>query len=590
MSFNRYYQDELIALRELGREFSRRNPALSPFFETPGRDPDVERILEGFAFLTGRLRQKLDDELPEITHALFNLLWPHYLRPIPACSILNFAPTGSITGPVTIPRGTLVESVPVQGTRCRFRTVYDTEVQPIRLSGQSFMEKDGQVDLVLSFESLGVPLENTSISSLRFFLGGEKGIAQTIYYTMLRKVRQVSVVLFDSTLKRRTVATIDPAQCIKPVGFTEQETMFPYPANSFPGYGIIQEYLCFPDKFLFLNVEGLNQGLNREVLAQYKNSQIFELHFTLNELPEQFESFRPENWQICCTPVVNLFPMDATPLTVDQKRNEYRIVPDPRLPYHYAIYSVDKVSSWGHDNRNRRTYSQFESFEHERDTDAPAYYRLRLRPSPKDNGTETYISIAYPPENQLPPQGETISLELTCTNRQLPSELAVGDICVHADNTPDSVHFRNITPVVPSFNPPLEGDILWKLLSNMSLNYVSLTDISALKSIISAYNFRARYDRPHARGFAKILKGMLSISCTEADRIYNGLPLRGAISTLVLDQRGFTCEGDMYLFGSVLNEFFALYATVNSFHQLKVVEAKKREEYQWKARLGRMHL
>ena len=590
MSFNRYYQDELIALRELGREFSQRNPALSPFFETPGRDPDVERILEGFAFLTGRLHQKLDDELPEITHSLFNLLWPHYLRPMPACSIIRYEPSANTTGEAVIPKNSLVESAPVQGTRCRFRTVYETQVFPLRLTDQTFMEKEGRAHLVLSFESLGVPLENLSLSSLRFFLTGEKGVAQTIYFTMLRKVREVGVVLFDSQKKRHTVARINAEKNISPVGFRESEFMLPYPPNAFPGYCIIQEYLCFPEKFLFVDVSGLEEGLNRDVLSRYKDSGSFELHFALDELPESFESFKPQNWQLFCTPVVNLFSMDATPLTVDQKRSEYRIVPDPRLPYHYAVFSVDNVSSWGHDNRGSRRYSQFESFEHEAELNAPAYYRLRLRPSHMDGGTEFHISISYPPENPLAPQGETISLELTCTNRFLPGELGVGDIGTHADNSPDAVSFRNITPVVPSFNPPLEGDLLWRLLSNMSLNYVSLTNIPALRAIIAAYNFRARYDRPHARMFEKNLKGMVSISCSEADRIHKGLPVRGAVTTLVLDQRFFSSEGDMFLFASALNEFFALYATVNSFHRLVVVEAKRKEEYQWPARLGRMHL
>lgn len=590
MSFNRYFQDELIALRELGREFSQRNPALSPFFETPGRDPDVERILEGFAFLTGRLRQKLDDELPEITHALFNLLWPNYLRPIPACSILRYEPSLNVTGPVEIPRGAMVESVPVDGTRCRFRTVFDTEVLPLRLTGHSFLEQGGRVNLVLSFESQGVALDNIPVASLRFFLTGEPGIAQTIYYTMLQKVQEVKIVLFDDRMKRQTVAVLNGRENIKAVGFAENENLLPYPANSFPGYRIIQEYLCFPEKFHFVEVASLNRGLNQDVLAGFKDAHAFELHFALTELPEQYESFRPENWQLFCTPVVNLFQMDATPLTVDQKRSEYRIVPDPRLPYHYATYSVDKVSSWGHDKRDRRKYSQFESFEHETDPENLVYYRLRLRPSHKDGGPETYLSIMHSAQNPTLPQGETISLELTCTNRQLPSQLSVGGISVHADHTPDAVSFQNITPVVPSFNPPLEGDMLWRLLSNMSLNYVPLTNIAALRAVISAYNFRARYDKPHARAFEKKIKGMVSISCSEADRIYNGLPVRGAVTTLTLDQELFNCEGDMYLFSSVLNEFFALYATVNSFHQLRVIEAKRGEEYRWTARLGRIHL
>ncbi len=586
MSFNRYYQDELLALRELGKEFSERNPALAPFLGTPGRDPDVERIVEGFAFLSGRLRQKLDDELPELTHSLFNLLWPNYLRLIPACSVICYQPGDNVSGAVTMPRGTMVESVEVQGTRCQFRTVYDTEIYPLRVGDMRILERNGEVSIALGFEALGVPLENIPLSRLRFFLTGETAVAHTLYFTLLERVREVRIVMRDAKKEPHVVGVL-PADCLRPIGFREDEGLYPYPANTFPGYRILQEYFCFPEKFLFVELAGLERGLHRETMQNHQGATGFELHFSLKELPELYESFRAENWRLFCTPVVNLFPMDASPLTLDQRQTEYRVVPDPRLPYHYAVYSVDYVGTWGHDGRQNRQYLPFESFGFEAEgTPNTAYYRLRLRASHKDGGTETYISFVQSADNAVIPLAETISLDLTCTNRMLPRELRVGDIHIHADNTPGAVNFSNITPVIPSFNPPLEGDLLWRLLSNMSLNYVSLTDINALRSMLSAYDFRAPHDRPRARMLEKIMKGMVRISCSETDRIYKGLPVRGARTRLVVDQRAFSCEGAMYMFGSVLNEFFALYATVNSFHQLILEEALRGEEYEWPARLG----
>lgn len=592
MSFNRYYQSELIALRELGKEFARENPALAPFLGTPGRDPDVERLFEGFAFLTGRLRQKLDDELPEIIHSLFNLLWPHYLRPIPASSIIRYEPSGNISGAVTLPRGTMVNSVEAHGLSCRFKTIYDVEILPLRLIGHSFLEKSGEASLVLKFKSLGVPLENIPLTTLRFFLHGESAVTHSIYYAMTARVREVRLVLRDKEKKPVEIFSIPAKDCIRPVGFREEEGLYPYPANTFPGYRVLQEYFCFPEKFLFVETGNLAHGFNRHNLSNFQGEDEFELHFVLPELPDAFESFRLENWQLFCTPVVNLFRLDATPLTLDHRQAEYRIVPDPGRPYHYATYSIDSVIAWGQDDKKQKKYVEFESFEHESSGGGSrSYYRRQIRPSHKDGAPETYLSFMQPlGDVPQPPQSETISLELTCTNRNLPLELGVGDICVHADNTPETVSFKNITPVIPPFNPPLEGDILWRLLSNMSLNYIALTDISALKAIISVYDFRAGHDRPRARILEKILQGMVSVSCQPTDRLHNGLPVRGVRTRLTLDQRSFSCEGDMYLFGSVLNEFFALYATVNSFHQLTVIEAKRGEEYLWPSRLGKIHV
>lgn len=591
MSFNKYYLSELIALREQGREFAEKNPALAPFLDTPGRDPDVERLLEGFSFLTGRLRQKLDDELPEIIHSLFNLLWPNYLRPIPASSIIRYQPTDNLSGAITIPRGTMVKSVPVEGTPCQFRTVYDTEILPIRLIDNSFLEKNGEASLVLKFKTLGVPLENVPLSKIKFYIHGEPAIVHTIYYSMAARTREVRLVLRDKMKKPVQVFAINAKECIRPVGFLEEEGLLPFPPNAFPGYRLLQEYFCLPEKFLFIEAGNLERGFTRENLSLFQGEDEFELHFVLPELPEQFESFTAANWQLFCTPVVNLFQMDATPLTLDHRQTEYRVTPDPRLPYHFATYSIDSIGSWGHDNKKNTTYVEFESFEHESPAGkSHSYYRRQVRLSHTDGCPETYLSFVQAPDGSKAPQVETISMELTCTNRNLPRELAVGDIRVHADNTPQSVFFQNITPVIPPLNPPLEGDILWRLLSNMSLNYIGLADIKALKAIISAYDFRARHDRPRARILEKTLQGMVSVSCRQTDRLHNGLPVRGIRTRLVLDQRSFSCEGDMFLFGSILNEFFALYATVNSFHQLIVVEAKRGEEYIWPSRLGKIHL
>jgi type VI secretion system protein ImpG len=585
MSFNKYFQEELVALRELGKEFAERNPALAPFLSTPGRDPDVERILEGFAFLSGRLRQKLDDEFPELTHSLFNLLWPNYLRPIPACSIIEYQPAGDLSERLNIPRGTIIESKPVEGTRCRFKTTYDIDIIPIRLSSYNMVKRDGQAIMVLRFACLGASLDELELSKLRIFIKGESSIAHTIYFSMLRQVTAINFVLRDMENREYITLQIPPAS-ITPAGFCEDEGLYPYPANTFSGYRILQEYFCFPEKFLFVEIKNLEESL-KNIPAPTQNASEFELHFLLTDLPENYESFRLDNWRLFCTPVVNLFPFDAAPIRIDQHQTEYRIVPDPRHPYHFTTYSVDTVSSWQNAGKKYCDYVLFESFEHENDAEnLTAYYRLRLRPSAYDGATECYISIVPTQNSIMPIDGETISLELTCTNRNLPAELAVGDINMPGENSPQAVPFSNILPVTPSYSPVLDGEPLWRLISNMSLNYIALTDVGALKAVLGAYNFRAAHDNHCAKVFEQILRGMLHIRCEEADRIYRSLPLRGACTYLSMNHKCFSCEGDMFLFASVLNEFLSLYATVNSFHQLTVIDERTGARYQWPARLG----
>lgn len=202
---------------------------------------------------------------------------------------------------------------------------------------------------------------------------------------------------------------------------------------------------------------------------------------------------------------------------------------------------------------------------------------------------ETYISLVSEDGGDLP-RNATISLDLLCTNRLLPQQLGVGDICRSTDKGASALPFTNIIPVTPPYAPPLEGDTLWRLLSNMSLNYLPLTNINALRGIVATYDFRAVHDSRRARVLDRVLDGMLSIRTRETDRIHRGLPLRGTRTELTLSQRKFSCEGDMFLFASVINEFLALYGTVNSFHQLIVREEKSGEHYIWPARLGEQTL
>ena len=584
MSFNSYYQEELAALRELGREFARLNPGLAPFLATPGRDPDVERLMEGFAFLTGRLRQKLDDELPEITHALFNLLWPNYLRPVPSCSIVQYTPTEMLTKSITIPRGTKVDSVPIDGTTCSFSTVYDTDVYPIALNRLGVQEKDGRAVLVLGFDVINGTLDNLEFDHMKLYLDGETGLATSLYHLLIKKVSQIKVCIYGDDGLARPVIVLEP-KFLQAVGFNEAEAMLPYPSNTFPGYRLLQEYFCFTEKFMFVELSGLADFV-RSLPDNTRENKSFEIQLWLTEWPDDNISYQANNLKLFCSPVVNLFKYDSAPIIIDQQQSEYRIVPDAKRPQHLAVYSVDRVSSWSHSNKSDVDYAPFESFEHGNIRgSAPAYYRLRIKPALYDGGTETYISVIYISGNEVP-AAETISLELTCTNSLLPQKLSLGDISISGDKATTHVVFKNIKPVTSSYAPPLGGDLPWRLISNMSLNYISLVNIEALKSVISTYDFRALHDKRRARILDQTLSGMVKVESESIDRIYRGLPIRGARTFLTLSQKSFTSEGDMFLFGSIINEFLALYATVNSFHELVLIEEKRGEQYKWPARLG----
>ena len=470
MSFNHYYQSELTALRQLGKRFAERSPALAPFLGQSGRDPDVERLLEGFAFLTGRLRQKLDDELPELTHSLMHLLWPNYMRPLPAFSMLQFDPLKRPGGALLVPRHTPVESKPIQGVTCRFRTAFATEVLPLAPNGLDYSVKgDGALlSLRLAMSAEG-HLGDLDLKQLRLHLSGERYISQLLYLSLLRHLGGVQLVLLNAAGKplqgadERPLLPLQlPASSVQPVGFAEDQALIPYPLNTFRGYRYLQEYFAFQDKFLFVDLLGLDvlKRVPEDVLKQARG---IELRFDIHKAGVQ--RIRPtlDNVRLYCTPVVNLFAHDAIPIRLDGKQDQYLLLPSELDSEHCGVFSVDRVTGWKPGGKGYEEYVPFESFEHDASFDVPLarpHYSVRQQPSLLGDGLETYLSFGL----RNLDQHETLSIELTCTNQNLPRQLGLGDICMPCENTPEFLTFRNISAVTPSYAPPLHRDFLWKLI------------------------------------------------------------------------------------------------------------------------------
>lgn len=594
MSFNHYYQSELTALRELGRRFSERSPALAPFLAQGGRDPDVERLLEGFAFLTGRLRQKLDDELPELTHSLMHLLWPNYMRPLPAFSMLQFDPLGSVGPAVRVPRETPVESTPIEGVRCGFRTCFETDVLPLRATTLHYSMKGDGALLCLRLELTGDGhLGELKLDRLRLHLAGERYISQMLYLGLLNDLGGIELVPLDAQGEPLTDVAGVPlnmhlsASCLQPVGFDEDEALVPYPLNTFRGYRFLQEYFAFQDKFLFVDLQGLGR-LGTLPTQCLQRARGMEIRFDIRR--SGIQRLRPtlDNLKLYCTPVVNLFSHDALPIRFDGKQDEYLLLPAGHDMRHCGVFTVDRVTGWRPGGTSHQAYVPFESFQHDDSVEpdsACSYYSVRQRRSPVHEGQDTYLSFTARGHHSY----ETISIELTCTNQNLPHRLSLGDICLPSQKTPEFLHFRNITPVTPTYAPPLNRDFLWKLISNMSLNYLSLANVDALKVILETYDL-PRYHDQHARNTSnRLLGGLRSIQHRHVDRLHRGLPVRGLRTELTIDPTGYIGEGDLFMFASVLNEFFALYSSLNSYHELRMISTQG-EVYQWTPRMGQQPL
>jgi type VI secretion system protein ImpG len=579
MAFNKYYQDELAFLHEMGQEFAIQHPKLGRFLSEAGDDPDVERLLEGFAFLTGRLREKLEDELPELSHGLISLLWPHYLRPLPSMTIMQFTPTeNAISERMVIPKGITCAGPEDDGTRCLFQTCYDVTVAPIALTHSEIRSSRSETALRLTFTSQGRGIATLGLDDVRVHLSGEIHITHGLYLWLLRFLDCVTVEVGERSWRLSK-------DMVRPVGFEPTQGLLPYPPNAFNGYRVLQEYFSLPEKFLFLDVLGLGAALRDADPAQ----QEMTLSFSLTRPLDPRIRARNDHFRLFCTPAVNLFPHDADPIALDRRRIDYLVRPAGRFQGEYTIYSVNSVEGWTPNGGGQRRYPPFESFEHRIERagrEEEAYYRLRVRQSVKGEGMDHYISFVNGGDLAIQPASETVSLDLTCCNGHRPETLRVGDIHYATESSPTFATYRNIIRPTPFVVPPLDSRLHWQLISNMSLNYLSLTDPEPLRTILAAYDFRALKDRQAERAARRRLQAIQSIKAVPLDLLRKGLPIRGLRTTMTIAESYFADEGDLYLFATVLAEFLSLYASINSFHELLVIGAETGETYRWPAKVG----
>ncbi|WP_252092295.1 type VI secretion system baseplate subunit TssF [Pseudomonas sp. MWU13-3659] len=587
MSLKDRFSEELRYLHELGDDFAQDNPQLARLLGKRGGDPDVERLMEAFAFLTAKLRLKLEDDLPELTHPMLQLLWPNYLRPLPSATIIQFTPCKqALSQSQRVPRGARLLSKPVDGVPCEFRTCTTVDIHPLEIdavaSTQTLDSSVVRIDLHTLVER---PLNTLECTSLDFHLSGTTRTARTLYLWIAHYLSHVSVTINDQA--RRL-----PASSIVFPGFSPDDALLPYPQNVFDGYRILQEYFIFPERFHFFALTGLEKIWPGQTTQQVG----LEFHFT-RQLPDSLRIGKAD-FNLFCAPAVNLFKHSAEPIDLSNEAAQVELTPKGAERHAYEIFSVDQVISTrtrsdGSPGKHLRTFRPFESFAHEIEHvqgRTALYYRYTLEDSLRGDGVTHRIAFVRADANTYIGELETASIDLTCTNRDLPLALGIDDINVLCEVTPPLTTYTNICAPTRPYRPVLDGQLQWALISNMSLNYLSLLSAEPLKAVIRAYDFAALHDIQQTRTTRKRLDGIRDIQTAPLDWLIKGQPIRGLRTQLKLDQAAFLCEGDLYLFGCVLAHFFALYASINSFHQLEVINITNNEHYTWPIQTGKQPL
>ena len=407
----------------------------------------MDRLFEGVAFLSALVRRKIDDTFPEIVHELIRLIWPHYLNPIPSFTMMALKPAPTISAPAVVPAGTFIDSEPVNGTACRFRTCFDVTLHPLRITGAGYHDVPGGRPCVrIDFRLDNLSLRDWQVDRLRLYLNGDYHRTSGFYLTLLDRLERIVLQTPDGG---RTV--LGPEHCTAGA-FSGKESLIPSPTQSFPGHRLIQEYFLLPEKFLFLDIDGWEQWKSRG------DHGVFSLVFELTGAQAMVADVSPEDIQLFVTPAANLFPMDANPITLDQARYGYAVRPASTAQGHYQVVSVEQVTGYRHADGRQCIYQPLDGFASR--SENPVYSDTRKRSAVADR-IDYYLSVTHGGEN-LPPDGETLSVELLCSNGRLPDALGIGDIHRHTHNAPEYAAFANITrptadiPAAPGFQRCLE--------------------------------------------------------------------------------------------------------------------------------------
>lgn len=601
-----YYERELDYLRKSAAQFAEKHPKVASRLvlePTKCEDPHVERLLEAFAFLAARVHLKIDDEFPEITEALLSVVYPQLVRPIPSMSVVEFQldpDKGKLTSGLRIERNSPLYSKPINGVPCTFRTCYDVTLWPITVAAAELRSPSQLKPAVKSLDSpWAIRLElqcspDVTFSSLkpdrlRFYLDGESGLVNTIYELLFCRLNRILVRDMGAAQSQSTVTL--PASALRAVGFAQDEGMIPYPSSSFSGHRLLMEYFAFPEKFFFID-------LRLDSLADAGFSGKIEVIFLLSEIERTGRLQRLElelskkTFRLGCTPIANLFSQVAEPIQLNQRRVEYPIVPDVRRPYAVEIFSVDEVAGIDSSNQKISRYEPFYSLRHfARKDDRSAFWLARRRHAtrPNDDGTDVFLSLIDLNLVTAAPEATTLSVRATCTNRDLPARLPFGNQDSDFEMEGAATMKRIVAlrkPTAP-IRPAVGKGVLWRLVSHLSLNYLSLVEEGkdALQEILRLYDVgRTAYSQNVIQSITQIKSRPTFARLVSEEGISFA---RGLRIDLELDEDQFS-GGGAFLFAAVLERFFGLAASLNSFTQLSVTTTQRKEGlHEWQPRSGR---
>jgi type VI secretion system protein ImpG len=573
-----YYNQELVAIRRLASEFATAHPKIAGRLRlAPDAvdDPHVARLLDGVAFLSARAQKRLDDEFPELTDTLLGVLYPHYLAPFPSCAIAQFTSKGDLQTMLEIPAGFTLDTEPVRGQSCRYRTasaltIWPVKIETARVMGLPFTAPVNPLAigavavlrLVLTTANPEVKFSDLGLDTLRLFVRGSPATSLPLFEAMAGHT--LGVALADHA--GDPAAVLLPSHAVTQAGFAPEDALLPWDARSFSGFRLLSEYFGFPQKFMFLDIAGLSA---KTLLCESNKLEIFI--YLGRTSPELERAVSAETFALGCTPIVNLFPQRCEPVNLDHTTTEYRVTPDARRAGVMEVWGINAVNEVRQDTTVRPWqpfYRLAETTPHPAN-DPGFFHEIRRQAAASVGGSDVFIGAYDPGFDPNAKIDSVLSVDALCLNRDLPAELPFGGghprLTALTPNT-GIAQIACITPPTPTLRQELHARGGWRLISHLSLGHLSVTGgaagAAALKEVLKLYDLRDTAETRTA------IEALLSVTARPGTARVPGSRLgafcRGLDVDLEFEPRAFQSAG-LYLLGSVLERFLALHATVNSF-------------------------
>lgn len=617
----RHYENELRHLREMGAEFAQEYPKIASRLGMEGfecADPYVERLLEGFAFLTARVQLKLDSEYATFTRHLLEIVFPHYLAPTPSAAVVAFNPDlaqGSLAEGYCVPRGSLLRSILGKGdqTACEYRTCQDTTLWPIELTEVDYLSSTGAIT-ALGVKNVGkakaaIKLRLKATAGLNFgkialdrlpiFLTGPGTLPRQIYEEVFAQGLGLALRGQGDDWRR-----LGGAECLRPMGFDEDEALLPVAPETFQGYRLLTEYFTFPERFQFFELSGI-RGATRGL-----EQKEIEILILLGRSRSGLESTLDKNFfRLFCAPAINLFPKRMDRVHLSDQTNEYHLVPDRSRAMDFEVYQLQNLVGIGSAEEGELVFAPFYAISDESESEPrEAFYMIRRLPrlvSSKQQrkgqrssyiGSEVFISLVDRSQAPFSSNLKQLAPVALCTNRDLPLTMPVGkgatDFTLPAGGPVKSLRcVAGPTKPMPSF---AEGESAWRLINHLSLNYLSLNDndsgegAAALRELLSLYALRGNL-RDAQLVAGKEIEALQSVTTKRVvRRLPDGGPAavaRGLEITLAFEEGAYDHSG-LFLLGALLEQFFTRYVSINSFTETAIVAGDRGEVMRWPTRFG----